>query len=234
MNFPSCLINTCQQISGVSVSIGKEISRGKWGVVCEAVSKQNLPSPPLVVKCILLERESDRKSYDEDCEEDCNRTVSLSQFEAEGAMTTKMGKLGVGPQCFGWTVLKLPADSMESKKNDTLNIGIILIQRLQFTLIEYTSIIRDFNNCTKLWRDMEDKVIEKSVLALSAQVVHTDLTTGENIMINTDSDMKPVDVFFIDWGFTWTPQDLVANHTCSIASTLRNKLLFKPRGTAIQ
>lgn len=108
--------------------------------------------------------------------------VQRKKFDAEVAMATRMGKLGVGPEVI---------DHYACCRGDGKCNGVILMRRVQGT-----TLAEALEKATAKQKDQIRQKLEKKIEAMhAAGVVHNDLHSG-NVMVTPGRD-----VFLVDFGF---------------------------------
>ena len=108
--------------------------------------------------------------------------VQRKKFDAEVAMATRMGKLGVGPEVI---------DHYACCRGDGKCNGVILMRRVQGT-----TLAEALEKATAKQKEQIRQKLEKKIEAMhAAGVVHNDLHSG-NVMVTPGRD-----VFLVDFGF---------------------------------
>jgi serine/threonine protein kinase len=209
-----------------SYTIEQCIGKGRWGQVYDVKYTDTVGRiitqvmKVIALDTYLLDDESCEEEYNDPIEFDVKR-VTEEMFMKEAKVSLTMGDLGVAPRCFGYTITQL-----QFNKKINCRCGCIFMEKYQYNLVSYSKMIKTNNQKQDYWDSIEEMMRKQALEALEQGIIHPDLHSGENIVVNIDTAGRPIDLRFIDWGFVTTINEYMSRQTSLIGFLLGKKLLY--------
>lgn len=172
--------------------IGKFIAAGHFGRVYEITEKSQKKGENnnnLIVKVFRIHKDNH---------------VEKEHFKQQAAIIKKMGELGVGPIIYNsWICehainkVKPPPHHKMWQENSEIALGFIVADRLDITLGKFSKSSKWEENKFKI----RDALLNKTKTMWKNGYRDTD-THDENFMIKLNEKGDPIDIFYVDFGFT--------------------------------
>lgn len=201
--------------SNIKIALRDQLGFGLFAQVfaCEAIIGKSEFHP--VVKIIPIDQHLFKEESKE--EEMKDNPTTVDEFNDEAKLSQFMGENQIGPRVWVYDVMSFDKNDERISKlklkdeiQGKCKFGMIVMDRLQYSYSQYRELING-HFMEKQYKQQIRTMFENQALkAFRLAVVHGDLHSGKNIMLNVDNDLKPTLLKIIDWGIVFTPEQLFA------------------------
>lgn len=135
----------------------------------------------------------------------CGFPTTKKDFEKELKFAIKAGLYNIGPKILYYNIFDLIIN------NKNVNVGVIVMEKMQYTLTEYYKLIRQLTNFESLLNTARKLTIQQNIKAWKVNIYVGDLH-WDNIMVNIDEHFKITSLKFVDFGILTTFENYLTHY----------------------